>query len=152
MSTSIAQKLHFPPGACWWVARGCPQSVGDCSVLSSQPIKDVVNITLRDISCQAEKNATHFMLKSPLSHCGTSLEGRGYANNEVRAGLAGAVASSPTDGESFSDRQWGFSTRTSMLLHGWKHLQPRAEMEGEGVGGTAPSHPENKAQQWGSPV
>ncbi|NXB51571.1 EGLN protein, partial [Leucopsar rothschildi] len=47
------------------------------------PIKDVVNITLRDISCQAEKNATHFMLKSPLSHCGTSLEGRGYANNEV---------------------------------------------------------------------
>uniref|UniRef100_H0YZD8 Endoglin n=1 Tax=Taeniopygia guttata TaxID=59729 RepID=H0YZD8_TAEGU len=48
-----------------------------------EPIKDVVNITLRDISCQAEKNATHFMLKSPLSHCGTSLEGRGYANNEV---------------------------------------------------------------------
>ncbi|NXT07271.1 EGLN protein, partial [Prunella fulvescens] len=47
-----------------------------------EPIKDVVNITLRDISCQAEKNATHFMLKSPLSHCGTSLEGRGYANNE----------------------------------------------------------------------
>ncbi|KAM7033688.1 endoglin isoform 2-T2 [Acridotheres tristis] len=47
------------------------------------PIKDVVNITLRDISCQAEKNATHFMLKSPLSHCGTSLEGRGYANNEL---------------------------------------------------------------------
>lgn len=45
-----------------------------------------MNITLRDISCQAEKNATHFMLKSPLSHCGTSLEGRGYANNEVRGG------------------------------------------------------------------
>ncbi|NWX31794.1 EGLN protein, partial [Notiomystis cincta] len=53
-----------------------------------EPIKDVVNITLRDISCQAEKNATHFMLRSPLSHCGTSLEGRGYANNEVRGGLA----------------------------------------------------------------
>ncbi|NXO79140.1 EGLN protein, partial [Sitta europaea] len=57
-----------------------------------EPIKDVVNITLRDISCQAEKNATHFMLKSPLSHCGTSLEGRGYANNEVRGGLAGSAA------------------------------------------------------------
>lgn len=71
--------------------------MGDCSVLSSQPIKDVVNITLRDISCQAEKNATHFMLKSPLSHCGTSLESRDYANNEVRRGLAGDVASSPTD-------------------------------------------------------
>ncbi|NWT24568.1 EGLN protein, partial [Cardinalis cardinalis] len=56
-----------------------------------EPIKDVVNITLRDIRCQAEKNATHFMLKSPLSHCGTSLEGRGYANNEVRGGLAGAA-------------------------------------------------------------
>ncbi|NXH05450.1 EGLN protein, partial [Loxia leucoptera] len=53
-----------------------------------EPIKDVVNITLRDISCQAEKNATHFMLKSPLSHCGTSLEGTGYANNEVRGGAA----------------------------------------------------------------
>ncbi|NXH57473.1 EGLN protein, partial [Rhabdornis inornatus] len=52
------------------------------------PIKDVVNITLRDISCQAEKNATHFMLKSPLSHCGTSLEGRGYANNELILSLA----------------------------------------------------------------
>ncbi|NXV49428.1 EGLN protein, partial [Uria aalge] len=48
-----------------------------------EPIKDVVNITLRDISCQAEKNATHFMLKTPLSHCGTSLEGRGHANNEL---------------------------------------------------------------------
>ncbi|XP_009952302.1 PREDICTED: endoglin, partial [Leptosomus discolor] len=47
-----------------------------------EPIKDVVNITLRDISCQAEKNATHFMLKTSLSHCGTSLEGRGHANNE----------------------------------------------------------------------
>ncbi|NXO18036.1 EGLN protein, partial [Oriolus oriolus] len=53
-----------------------------------EPIKDVVNITLRDISCQAEKNATHFMLKSPLSHCGTSLEGRGYANNELILSLA----------------------------------------------------------------
>lgn len=71
--------------------------MNDYSVLSSQPIKDVVNITLRDISCQAEKNATHFMLKSPLSHCGTSLEGRDYANNEVRGGLARDVASSPTD-------------------------------------------------------
>ncbi|KAM9370894.1 endoglin [Phaethornis superciliosus] len=48
-----------------------------------EPIKDVVNITLRDISCQAEKNATHFMLKTPLSHCGTLLEGRGHANNEL---------------------------------------------------------------------
>ncbi|NWZ15256.1 EGLN protein, partial [Agelaius phoeniceus] len=53
-----------------------------------EPIKDVVNITLRDIRCQAEKNATHFMLKSPLSHCGTSLEGRGYANNELILSLA----------------------------------------------------------------
>ncbi|NXR93117.1 EGLN protein, partial [Hypocryptadius cinnamomeus] len=53
-----------------------------------EPIKDVVNITLRDISCQAKKNATHFMLKSPLSHCGTSLEGRGYANNELILSLA----------------------------------------------------------------
>ncbi|NWT92937.1 EGLN protein, partial [Urocynchramus pylzowi] len=55
-----------------------------------EPIKDVVNITLRDISCQAEKNATHFMLKSPLSHCGTSLEVpvRGYANNELILSLA----------------------------------------------------------------
>ncbi|NXT60193.1 EGLN protein, partial [Chaetops frenatus] len=53
-----------------------------------EPIKDVVNITLRDISCQAEKNATHFMLKSPLNHCGTSLEGRGYANNELILSLA----------------------------------------------------------------
>ncbi|NXW38647.1 EGLN protein, partial [Phaetusa simplex] len=57
-----------------------------------EPIKDVVNITLRDISCQAEKNATHFMLKTPLSHCGTSLEGRGHANNEPPPSLAkGAV-------------------------------------------------------------
>ncbi|XP_050175936.1 endoglin isoform X2 [Myiozetetes cayanensis] len=44
---------------------------------------DIKDITLRDISCQAEKNATHFMLKSPLSHCGTLLGGRGYANNEL---------------------------------------------------------------------
>lgn len=72
------------------VARGCPQPVRDHQVLFSQPIKDVVNITLRDISCQAEKNATHFMLKTPLSHCGTSLESRGHANNEVR-GLAGVL-------------------------------------------------------------
>ncbi|NXY25484.1 EGLN protein, partial [Atrichornis clamosus] len=57
-----------------------------------EPIKDVVNITLRDISCQAEKNATHFMLKSPLSHCGTSLEGRGYANNELILSLAKGAA------------------------------------------------------------
>ncbi|KAM6371918.1 endoglin [Pluvialis apricaria] len=57
-----------------------------------EPIKDVVNITLRDISCQAEKNATHFMLKTPLSHCGTSLEGKGHANNELILNLAkGAV-------------------------------------------------------------
>ncbi|NWR81177.1 EGLN protein, partial [Centropus unirufus] len=60
-----------------------------------EPIKDVVNITLRDISCQAEKNATHFMLKTPLSHCGTLLEGRGHANNEVRRGMAAALPPAP---------------------------------------------------------
>ncbi|NXQ20527.1 EGLN protein, partial [Peucedramus taeniatus] len=55
-----------------------------------EPIKDVVNITLKDITCQAEKNATHFMLRSPLSRCGTSLEVpvRGYANNELILSLA----------------------------------------------------------------
>ncbi|NXS52697.1 EGLN protein, partial [Brachypteracias leptosomus] len=53
-----------------------------------QPIKDLVNITLRDINCQAEKNATHFTLKTPLSHCGTSLESRGQANNELILNLA----------------------------------------------------------------
>ncbi|XP_061867280.1 endoglin [Colius striatus] len=53
-----------------------------------QIIKDVVNITLRDISCQAKKNATHFMLKTPLSHCGTSLEDKGHANNELILNLA----------------------------------------------------------------
>ncbi|XP_069729405.1 endoglin [Phaenicophaeus curvirostris] len=52
------------------------------------PIKDVVNITLRDISCQAEKNTTHFMLKAPLSHCGTLLEGRDHAKNELILSLA----------------------------------------------------------------
>ncbi|KGL95779.1 Endoglin, partial [Charadrius vociferus] len=57
-----------------------------------EPIKDVVNITLRDISCQAEKNATHFMLKTPLSHCGTSLEGKGHANNELILNLAKGAA------------------------------------------------------------
>ncbi|XP_054704248.1 endoglin [Grus americana] len=57
-----------------------------------EPIKEVVNITLRDISCQAEKNATHFMLKTPLSHCGTSLEGRGHANNELILSLAKGTA------------------------------------------------------------
>uniref|UniRef100_A0A8C3JH70 Endoglin n=1 Tax=Calidris pygmaea TaxID=425635 RepID=A0A8C3JH70_9CHAR len=62
-----------------------------------EPIKDVVNITLRDISCQAEKNATHFMLKTPLSHCGTSLEGRGHANNEVRWGAGQGSAPIPSD-------------------------------------------------------
>ncbi|XP_061332468.1 endoglin [Pezoporus flaviventris] len=57
-----------------------------------EPIKDVVNITLRDISCQAEKNATHFMLRTPLSHCGTSLEGWEHAKNELILNLAkGAV-------------------------------------------------------------
>ncbi|NXX98233.1 EGLN protein, partial [Centropus bengalensis] len=60
-----------------------------------EPIKDVVNITLRDISCQAEKNATHFMLKTPLSHCGTLLEGRGHANNEVRRGMVAALSAAP---------------------------------------------------------
>lgn len=65
-------------------------------VLFSQPIKDVVNITLRDISCQAEKNATHFMLRTPLSHCGTSLESQGNAKNEVRGyGGAGGVPIPP---------------------------------------------------------
>uniref|UniRef100_A0A8C9EH20 Endoglin n=1 Tax=Pavo cristatus TaxID=9049 RepID=A0A8C9EH20_PAVCR len=44
---------------------------------------DVVNITLRDISCQAEKNATHFMLHTLLSNCGTWLESHGRANNEL---------------------------------------------------------------------
>uniref|UniRef100_A0A8D2QL36 Endoglin n=1 Tax=Zosterops lateralis melanops TaxID=1220523 RepID=A0A8D2QL36_ZOSLA len=53
-----------------------------------EPIKDVVNITLKDISCQAEKNATHFMLKSSLTHCGTSLEGKSYAGNELILSLA----------------------------------------------------------------
>ncbi|XP_037255832.1 endoglin [Falco rusticolus] len=53
-----------------------------------EPIKDVVNITLRDINCQAEKNATHFMLKTPLSHCGTLVEDRGLANNELILNLA----------------------------------------------------------------
>ncbi|XP_062446619.1 endoglin [Rhea pennata] len=53
-----------------------------------EPIKDVVNITLRDISCQAEKNATHFMLRTPLSHCGTSLESKGHANNELILSLS----------------------------------------------------------------
>ncbi|NXI71826.1 EGLN protein, partial [Anseranas semipalmata] len=53
-----------------------------------EPIKDVVNITLRDISCQAEKNATHFMLRTPLSHCGTSLEGQGHAKNELILSLS----------------------------------------------------------------
>ncbi|KFV73451.1 Endoglin, partial [Dryobates pubescens] len=57
-----------------------------------QPIKDLVNITLRDISCQAEKNATHFMLRTPLSHCGTSLEDRGHANNELILNLAQGAA------------------------------------------------------------
>lgn len=79
------------------VAWGCPQLVSDRWVLFSQPIKDVVNITLRDISCQAEKNATHFMLKTPLNHCGTSLEGKGHANNEVRGALARGAAPSPAD-------------------------------------------------------
>ncbi|NXL89493.1 EGLN protein, partial [Alectura lathami] len=51
-------------------------------------IKDVVNITLRDISCQAEKNATHFTLRTPLSHCGTSLEGEGHAKNELILSLS----------------------------------------------------------------
>lgn len=95
-----------------WVAQGCPQLVGDHRVLFSQPIKDVVNITLRDISCQAEKNATHFTLKTPLSHCGTSLEGKGHANNEVRWGAGWGAAPSPTG---------GFSTGTALLLRGWKH-------------------------------
>lgn len=53
-----------------------------------EPIKDVVNITLRDISCQAEKNATHFMLHTLLSHCGTSLENHGHANNELVLSLS----------------------------------------------------------------
>lgn len=54
-----------------------------------------MNITLRDISCQAEKNATHFMLRTPLSHCGTSLESQGNAKNEVR-GYGGGQEVSPS--------------------------------------------------------
>ncbi|NXA34812.1 EGLN protein, partial [Eudromia elegans] len=50
-----------------------------------EPIKDVVNITLRDTRCQAERNATHFMLRAPLARCGTSLQSRGRAHNEVSA-------------------------------------------------------------------
>ncbi|NXI92244.1 EGLN protein, partial [Psophia crepitans] len=57
-----------------------------------EPIKEVVNITLRDISCQAEKNATHFILKTPLSHCGTSLDDRDHANNELVLSLARGTA------------------------------------------------------------
>ncbi|NXG08372.1 EGLN protein, partial [Sakesphorus luctuosus] len=53
---------------------------------------DIKDITLRDINCQAEKNATHFMLKSPLSHCGTLLGGRGYANNELVIKLSKGTA------------------------------------------------------------
>lgn len=105
-----------------WVGWGSPQPVSDHWVCFSQPIKDVVNITLRDINCQAEKNATHFMLRTPLSHCGTSLEDRGHANNEVNRGPAGALPPAllmPHGG--FSDARWGFSTGTSLFFHVWKH-------------------------------
>ncbi|XP_065593665.1 endoglin [Cyrtonyx montezumae] len=53
-----------------------------------EPIKDVVNITLRDISCQAEKNATHFMLRTPFNHCGTLVEDHGHASNELILSLS----------------------------------------------------------------
>ncbi|XP_052523304.1 endoglin isoform X1 [Tympanuchus pallidicinctus] len=53
-----------------------------------EPIKDVVNITLRDISCQAEKNATHFMLHTLLSGCGTLVESHGHAKNELILSLS----------------------------------------------------------------
>ncbi|XP_019476844.2 endoglin [Meleagris gallopavo] len=53
-----------------------------------EPIKDVVNITLRDISCQAEKNATHFMLHTLLSGCGTLVESHGRAKNELILSLS----------------------------------------------------------------
>ncbi|KAM8796654.1 endoglin [Eudromia elegans] len=53
-----------------------------------EPIKDVVNITLRDTRCQAERNATHFTLRAPLARCGTSLQSRGRAHNELLLSLA----------------------------------------------------------------
>lgn len=70
-----------------------------------------MNITLRDISCQAEKNATHFMLHTLLSHCGTSLENHGHANNEVSTAGRGA------DGETLEPPQpHGETTAGEMLM------------------------------------
>ncbi|NWU53581.1 EGLN protein, partial [Dromas ardeola] len=90
--SQLHHPLHIPLQVLGVGGTGPSPDGSDRRVLFSQPIKDVVNITLRDISCQAEKNATHFMLKTPLSHCGTSLEGRGHANNELILSLAkGAV-------------------------------------------------------------
>ncbi|NWI86163.1 EGLN protein, partial [Pitta sordida] len=48
---------------------------------------DIKDITLKDINCQAEKNDTHFMLKSPLRQCKTSVD-RDYAENELILNLA----------------------------------------------------------------
>ncbi|XP_009874609.1 PREDICTED: endoglin, partial [Apaloderma vittatum] len=79
-STQSMPKLLLPMLRPW----KCTDETMEIVIARShlQPIKDLVNISLRDSSCQAEKNATHFMLKTTLSHCGTSLEDRGHANNE----------------------------------------------------------------------
>ncbi|NWS10556.1 EGLN protein, partial [Pachyramphus minor] len=82
------QHPHLPPHQLLLLLKPwtCTDETMEITIIKShlKVIKDldIKDITLRDISCQAEKNATHFMLKSPLSHCGTLLGGRGYANNE----------------------------------------------------------------------
>ncbi|NXJ76313.1 EGLN protein, partial [Trogon melanurus] len=89
-STQSMPKLLLPMLRPW----KCTDETMEIVIARShlQPIKDLVNISLRDSSCQAEKNATHFMLKTALSHCGTSLEDRGHANNELILNLGkGAV-------------------------------------------------------------
>lgn len=54
--------------------------------------------------------------------------------------------------ESFSDCQWGFSTGTTLFLHGWKHHTAAQGEEGECVGGTVLCHPIQShpipLQQW----
>ncbi|NXG17523.1 EGLN protein, partial [Grallaria varia] len=74
----------------------CTDETMEITIIRShlKAIKDseIKDITLRDNNCQAEKNATHFMLKSPLSHCGTSLEDKGYANNELILRLSKGTA------------------------------------------------------------
>ncbi|NWS94085.1 EGLN protein, partial [Mionectes macconnelli] len=86
------QHPHLPPHQLLLLLKPwtCTDETMEITIIKShlKVIKDldIKDITLRDINCQAEKNATHFMLKSPLSHCGTLLGGRGYANNEVRRG------------------------------------------------------------------